>query len=170
MIEYIAFLRGINVGGNTKLSMKDLAALCTDLGFADVRTYINSGNVLFSSPLSEARLEAELEKAIAERMKRNVKVVIRNLKELESIVNKNPFPTMNFSQIGVLLSKETLDKNIAKEFSTTGTEEVKVGKREVYISYLDGMGRSKLKWPRSIGEGTVRNMNTLSKLVELSNK
>ena len=57
MNTHVAFLRGINVGGNTMVSMKDLAAICTQIGFENVRTYLNSGNVIFKSPLPEAELQ-----------------------------------------------------------------------------------------------------------------
>ena len=65
MNTHVAFLRGINVGGNTMVSMKDLAAICTQIGFENVRTYLNSGNVIFKSPLPEAELQKALEKALS---------------------------------------------------------------------------------------------------------
>ena len=167
MNTYVAFLRGINVGGNTMLSMKDLATICTRIGFMDVRTYINSGNVIFKSSLPEDNLQAALEKELLGKTGTEIGVVVRNTNDLERVVKNNPFPGAVPSQVGVMLVMEPIAKNAREEFVIPGKEEVVPGNREVYVYYPDGMGRSKLKWPASLRNGTMRNINTLSKLVSL---
>jgi uncharacterized protein (DUF1697 family) len=168
MNTHVAFLRGINVGGNTMVSMKDLAAICTGIGFENVRTYLNSGNVIFQSPLPEAELQPALETALSGKTGKEIGVVIRSPGDLERVVKGNPFPDAIPSQVGVLLVTELVTENILAEFVIPGREKVVPGKREVYVHYPDGMGRSKLKWPHSLRGGTMRNINTLRKLVSLA--
>ena len=170
MNTHVAFLRGINVGGNTMVSMTDLAAICTQIGFENVRTYLNSGNVIFDSPLPESELRRMLEKALSEKTGKDIGVVIRSPEDLERVVKGNPFPEAVPSQVGVLLVTEPVAENILAEFVIPGREEVVPGKREVYVHYPDGMGRSKMKWPRSLRGGTMRNINTLTKLNSLTAK
>jgi uncharacterized protein (DUF1697 family) len=83
-------------------------------------------------------------------------------------VKSNPFPDAVLSQVGVLLVMELMAENILAEFVILGREKVVPGKREVYVHYPDGMGRSKLKWPLSLRSGTMRNITTLSKLASLA--
>jgi uncharacterized protein (DUF1697 family) len=165
---HVAFLRGINVGGNTMISMKDLAAICTHIGLENVRTYLNSGNVLFQSPLPEAELQRVLETAISGKTGKEIGVIVRSPEDLGGVVRNNPFPEAVPSQVGVLLVTEPVAKNILAEFVIPGREKVVPGKREVYVHYPDGMGHSKLKWPLSLRSGTMRNINTLAKLVGLA--
>jgi uncharacterized protein (DUF1697 family) len=167
MSVYVAFFRGINVGGNTMVSMTELAAICTQVGLLDVQTCLNSGNVIFKSPLLEAELRVSLERELSGKTGMNISVVIRNSDEMEEIVNANPFPDAVPSRVGVLLGTAPVPEKVLAEFSTPGRERVMPGKREVYIHYPDGMGRSKLKVPLLLRNGTVRNINTLSRLVDL---
>jgi len=168
MNTHVAFLRGINVGGNTMVSMKDLAAICTQIGFENVRTYLNSGNVIFKSPLPEAELLRVLETALAGKTGKEIGVIIRSPGDLERLVKSNPFPDAVPSQVGVFLVTEPVAENIVAEFAIPGRETVVPGKRDVYVHYPDGMGRSKLKWPHSLRGGTMRNINTLAKLAGLA--
>jgi uncharacterized protein (DUF1697 family) len=101
MISYVAFLRGINVGGNKKISMKDLAALFDRAGFDNIKTVLNSGNVVFESKeITETILVKKIEKAIRDKYGFEVTVQIRKLEEIKRIVEKNPFkafkPDKNF--------------------------------------------------------------------------
>jgi uncharacterized protein (DUF1697 family) len=168
MNTHVAFLRGINVGGNTMVPMKDLAAICTSAGFENVRTYLNSGNVIFESPLPEAELQKELETALSGKTGKDIGVVIRSPVELDHVVKGNPFPDAVPSQVGVLLVTEPVAENDLAEVVIPGREKVVPGRREVYVHYPDGMGRSKLKWPLSLRGGTMRNINTLAKLAGLA--
>jgi uncharacterized protein (DUF1697 family) len=168
MQTWIAFLRGINVGGNTMISMKDMVAICTQTGFENVRTWLNSGNVIFQSSLTEAELQRVLETELSKKTGKVIGVVIRSPGDLERVVTGNPFPEAVPSQVGVLLVMEPVAKDILAEFVIPGREKVVPGIREVYVHYPDGMGHSKLKWPLSLRGGTMRNITTLSKLAGLA--
>ena len=170
MNTHVAFLRGINVGGNTLLPMKELAALCTDLGLQEVSTYINSGNVLFKSELPEEEIKIELENVLEKKMGKPIAVVVRSIKNIEKVVSANPFKDAQPSKVGVLLLSGDVAKKAQEEFINVQTEEIIIGKHEIYIHFPDGMGVSKLKWPASLKHGTVRNINTLTKLVSLAGK
>ncbi|MFA5035195.1 MAG: DUF1697 domain-containing protein [Candidatus Margulisiibacteriota bacterium] len=170
MKTYIAFLRGINVGGNNLLPMSRLKLICNGIGLLNVRTYIQSGNVIFESPLSAATLLKKLEQALALNVKKEIAVVIRTEKELKSIIACNPFPAANPAQVGVMFLAKPVPADFMSGVSTPGREIVKTAGREVYIHYPDGMGRSRLKLPKAAATGTVRNLNTIAKLVELSRK
>ncbi len=166
----VALLRGINVGGNNILPMTELKSLCEDAGFKNVRTYIQSGNVIFESKIAEEKVVVKLQNALKSKLQNTVSVMIRTIEELETIISNNPFPSANPSQVGVLFLEHTVDESIVREFSKKETEEIITGKREIYIHYPNGMGRSKLKFPKSAKNGTVRNINTVKKLAELANK
>ena len=166
MTVFVALLRAINVGGTGKLPMKDLSALCAALGFDRVRTYIQSGNVIFESNLSERAIRARLEKALTEKLGKRADVVVRTGPELRSVLRANPFPNADASRVGVFFRADVLDKTLLGEVVAPGGEEVRLGKREIYIHFPQGMGRSKLKLPA--GVGTLRNINTVAKLVDMA--
>jgi uncharacterized protein (DUF1697 family) len=91
MMVYVALLRGINVGGKNKVGMKDLKAAFEDAGMASVRTYINSGNVIFSSASrGRARLVEVLEDAIARRFALDIDVVVRDIRAMRAVVKTIP--------------------------------------------------------------------------------
>jgi len=164
---YICFVRGINVGGHTMLPMNELRSLCEKLGFQGVRTYIQSGNIIFESPLAEAALAKHLETALQERMGKRIAVALRTIDELDEVLKKNPFQKAEPAKVGVMFFAKPVHKDFLDGVSTTTGEEVKIGKREIYVYYPNGMGRSKLKLPKEAKEGTVRNINTVRKLIEL---
>lgn len=90
-MKYVALLRGINVGGKNKVDMKQLKAVFEDAGMTSVRTYINSGNVIFGAPeRGRARLTHRLEKAIARRFGFKVDVLLRDLKTMQTLVKAIP--------------------------------------------------------------------------------
>ena len=91
MPGYVALLRAVNVGGTGKLPMADLKALCIDTGFAEVETYIASGNVVFTSAAKADVAKTKLEKALHTYAKKPVGVVIRTAAELAAILKQNPF-------------------------------------------------------------------------------
>ncbi len=170
MAIYIALLRGINVGGNTIFPMAELKAICESAGFKNVRTYIQSGNVLFESELTEAQQVKVLEDAIQTSKQRYIPVMIRSSTAMEEVLMRNPFPEAVPAQVGVLFLTNPVPADLFKGVPIPGKEEVMVAGREIYIHFPDGMGRSKLKFPKIKEEGTMRNMNTVSKLVQLVNK
>jgi uncharacterized protein (DUF1697 family) len=167
MKTYIAFLRGINVGGSTSLPMAELRTICNDIGLKNVRTYIQSGNVIFQSELPEEMLIKKLEQALLVKGQKHIPVVIRTAGELELVISRNPFPDGNPSQVGVMFFVDSIPAGLLKDVNITGPEEVEISEREMYIHFPNGMGRSKLRLPLA-QQGTVRNINTVTKLIELS--
>jgi len=146
--------------------MEELRKLCKKIGFKNVRTYIQSGNVLFESNQSEAELVVELEFALAEKKAWNIPVIIRNRDEFEAVLAANPFQKANPARVGVLFLREPTPPDLMKEIEIPGREQVVVSGRELYIHYPDGMGRSKLKLPKTVAAGTMRNINTVARLVQ----
>lgn len=168
MTVFVALLRAVNVAGTGMLSMKDLSAMCEKLGFENVRTYIQSGNVVFESQLTEKSIRARLEEVLTRKLGKHADVVLRTAAELQSVLKANPFPDVDPRKVGVYFQSDPVDKSRLDEVKTPTGEEVRLGKREFYIHFPNGMGRSKLKLPASVG--TIRNMNTVAKLVGLAMK
>jgi uncharacterized protein (DUF1697 family) len=168
MTVFVALLRAINVGGTGMLPMKELSALCADLGLEKARTYIQSGNVVFESFLPEEAVRDKLEQALTEKMGKRIDVVVRTASELRSVLEANPFPDAQPAKVAVFFRSDPVPKGLLDNLAIPGREEVCPGRREIYIHYPDGMGRSKLKLPRSAGVGTVRNINTVAKLVAIA--
>ena len=167
---YICFLRGINVGGRMMLPMNELRTLCEKLGCEHVRTYIQSGNVILESLLKEAALAEQLETALQKKMSKRIAVALRTVDELDEVLKKNPFQKAEPAKVGVMFFAKPVEKNFLDGVTTSTGEEVKVGKREIYVHYPNGMGRSKLKLPKDAADGTVRNINTVRKLIDLCGK
>jgi uncharacterized protein (DUF1697 family) len=165
---FIVLLRGINVGGSGLLPMKDLADLCSELGFKAVRTYIQSGNVIFESSLPEERVRPRLEKALAARMEKKIDVIVRTPAEMRLVLRGNPFPEMEPAKVAVTFLHEAPPKDLAKNVVAPGGEQVHSGNREIYVYYPEGQGRSKLKLPLDKTPTTVRNINTVAKLVAMT--
>ena len=167
MPSYAALLRAANVGGTGKLPMSELKAMCVAEGFGKVQTYIASGNVVFSADQSEREVKAALEKRLNDYAGKPVGVIVRTAKEMADILNTNPFPDAppNWT-VAIFLDgpppADTLDTIKGRK-----GEEVRLGKREIYVAYGAGMGRSKLKIPAA-ANGTARNINTIAKLAELT--
>lgn len=167
MPVYVALLRAVNVGGTSTLPMSELKTICEGLGFADVQTYIQSGNVLFRSNLAEGEVRRRLEEALAARMGKAPGVILRSRRELETVLAEAPFPDAKPNFLLVTFLPEppaagALDKLVAPD-----GEEVQIHGREIYIHYPNGSGRSKLKLP-ALKPGTARNLNTVCKLAEMA--
>jgi uncharacterized protein (DUF1697 family) len=164
---FVALLKGINVGGTGLLSMKDLSGWCSELGFESVRTYIQSGNLVFVSTLTEYEIAASLEQVLLSRMKKQIHVMVRTQREMNLVFRNNPFKVENPAKVAVAFLPGVPPVGLMKKVIAPGRERVRPGRREIYVYYPDGMGRSKLKLPLSDAAVTVRNMNTVGKLVAM---
>ena len=142
MSAYVALLRAVNVGGTGKLPMSELEAMCIAEGFANVETYIASGNVVFSSDRSETEVGAALERRLRAYAGKAVGVVVRTGQEMADVLDANPFPhaPRNWT-LAIFLDApppaDTLDMMRGRK-----DEEVALGRREIYVAYGAGMGRS----------------------------
>ena len=169
MPAFVALLRAVNVGGTGKLPMSDLKAMCEKLGFTKVQTYIASGNVVFESRKSESSVKAALEAALRKYAGKPVGVLVRTPAELGKVVEGNPFPKKPTKWTVAIFLDEPPPADTLSTVRGADGEEVRLGKREIYVHYGSGMARSKLRIPASAA-GTARNMNTLAKLAELGAK
>jgi uncharacterized protein (DUF1697 family) len=168
MPVYIALLRGINVVGANQLPMKELAVMCGACGFLKARTYIQSGNAIFESRLKEAAIQRKLEAALAAKMSKPVAVMVRTPAEMRAVLAANPFPNEHPSKVLVAFLAGAMPANPLAGMVTPGGEQVRVGTREIYVFYPEGMGRSRFRLPLKGVSTTMRNINTIAKLVELA--
>ncbi|MDQ3750797.1 MAG: DUF1697 domain-containing protein [Acidobacteriota bacterium] len=175
MMKYVAFLRGINVGGKNKVKMETLREVFAALGFANVKTYINSGNVIFeTSETDDNALAAEIEQAIQAEFSLNIKVMVRTISEIKGIIKNNPFDGQftNDKDLHVLFLDEELpkDKRQLLLSNNNENEQFAVRNREIFcllrVGVLDSLlGKDyigkKLKTP-----ATARNWRTVNKIAE----
>jgi uncharacterized protein (DUF1697 family) len=167
MTAFVALLRAVNVGGTGKLPMRELVAMCEAAGFTHVRTYIASGNAVFFSKETEVRVKARLEKALQTYAGKPVGVIVRTAGELKGVLASNPFPKAPPNRTVAIFLDTPPPPDTLKTLSGQKDEEVRLGKREIYVLYDDGMGTSKLKIPAAKA-GTARNMNTIAKLAAMA--
>ncbi|WP_233871766.1 DUF1697 domain-containing protein [Paraburkholderia adhaesiva] len=165
MQTYVAFLRAVNVGGTGKLPMIELRAMCERAGFDRVRTYVASGNVVFQSAFPETKVKVTLERALQAYAGKPVGVMVRTGAEMAGILKANPFGAAPPDRTVAIFLDEAPPADTLTNVSGSTTEEIALGKREIYVHYPEGIGRSKLKIAAA-RTGTARNMNTVAKLAE----
>ncbi len=171
MPTYIALLRGINVGGNRKIPMSDLRALFDELGHTDVRTYIQSGNVVFTAKAGPpARVRAAIEKAIAGAFGFEVTILLRTPAELATAVEHNPFGAAAY--VTFLETAADAKKVEAIDPAPFAPDEFAVHGREVFLHCPNGYGTTKLNnglfERRFAARATTRNWKTVTTLLELA--
>jgi uncharacterized protein (DUF1697 family) len=182
-MRYVALLRGINLGGNVMVKMEDLRKVFEGLGFENVKTYINSGNVAFdvrslrvSKAISGiARLESMIESAVEKMISRPVAVMVREQRDIERIIKNNPFDGQyeSHKHMHVLFLKEKMPKEKVEQLQEAALpgERYEVRDREIYSLLPQGVAGSLLtkgffeKKPRVPYTG--RNWRTVEKLAEL---
>lgn len=168
MTAYVALLRAVNVGGTGKLPMTELVAMCETAGFARVKTYIASGNVVFTSSEDETAVKAALEKAMAEYAGKPVAVTVRTAAEMAAVRDATPWPDAPGNRVIATFLDAAPPEDAIEHATHHAGEKIALGKREIYIRYDDhGMADSKLKIPAAKA-GTGRNMNTVAKLAEMA--
>ena len=167
MTAYIALLRAVNVGGTGKLPMTELKAMCEAAGFTKVKTYIASGNVVFLSKLSEAKVKTILETALAVYAGKHVDVLVRTAAELAAVLAANPFTTTAPNRTMAIFVDNAPPSDALEAATGQKDEEMRLGLREIYVHYGEGMADSKLRIPAA-KTGTARNMNTVAKLAEMA--
>jgi uncharacterized protein (DUF1697 family) len=175
-VRQIVLLRGINLGPTNRVPMPALRELLSERGFDDVRTYVQSGNIVLESDLSPTRLTTKCKRAIAEGFGLDIDVVVRTRDELAAVVTRNPLGEVakNPKRYQVtFLSDELNGDEVERLAALAGeAERVEVIGREVYAWHPDGVARSKL-WARLGGKGlgvsaTSRNWSTVTTLLEMA--
>jgi uncharacterized protein (DUF1697 family) len=163
----VALLRAVNVGGTGKLPMADLKEICEELGFGAVRTYIASGNVVFTSRKSEAAIRAALEKRLQAHAGKPVGVLVRRAAEMAQILSDNPFPKAAPNRTMAVFLDRAPPADTLAGVRGQRDEQIRLGRREIYIHYGEGMAKSKLVIPAA-KTGTARNMNTVATLARMA--
>jgi uncharacterized protein (DUF1697 family) len=169
MAVFIALLRAVNVGGTRKLPMAVLKELCERAGCTHVRTYIASGNVVFRSTKSKARIKSALEAHLLEYAGKPVRVLVRTHAETIAVLAANPFTKTAPNRTMAIFLDEAPAADTIESATGRRDEDIALGVREIYVHYGDGMASSKLKI-KAAEAGTARNMNTIAKLVALANE
>ena len=175
MKTYISFLRGVNVGGKM-LSMEKLKVLYTSMNLKNVRTYINSGNIIFTSNLSEEELTNKIEDKIKKNFGMEVDVMIRTKEELTLLLKTNPYNRKNtegkYLAIGLFKNKIISQEKESLKKGLSGKEVYNIIGREIFICYPDGQATTKFSGAfieKTLKTRvTIRNLNTMNKLLELS--
>jgi len=166
---YIALLRAVNVVGANRLSMPTLVELCRDAGFQRVRTYIASGNVLFTSRLGEPRVKMLLEQRLQAHMGKPIRVLVRTHLELASVLAANPFPHHPPERTVAIFLDTPPPPDTIEASRGRNSELLALGTREVYVMYRDGIAHSRLVVPAAQA-GTARNMNTIARLAGMASE
>lgn len=176
MKKFIALLRGINVSGQKIIKMSRLKSLFEGMGFQDVQTYIQSGNVIFSSnDKSTIKLDTKISSGIKNKFGFDVQIIVIDQKEIEYVLKNNPFikKKKEFERLYVIFlsdapSKENIQKLKSLDYSP---EEYKIDEKLVYLFLPNGAGKAKLS--NNLFEnklkvsGTTRNWKTVRALSEI---
>jgi uncharacterized protein (DUF1697 family) len=167
MTAFVALLRAVNVGGTGKLPMTELAAMCEAAGHQGVKTYIASGNVVFTSGKPEAAVKADLEGRLADYAGKPVGVMVRTATEMAAVLGANPFPGAPGNRTVAIFLDDAPPADALSHAVGVQHEEMRLGQREIYVLYDEGMGTSKLRIPAAKA-GTARNLNTVAKLAAMA--
>ncbi len=174
-MKHVALLRGINVGGKNILPMKDLAALFTQAGCTEVRTYIQSGNVIFEAPAGAPKIAATVTANIEKRFGIKIPVIIRTSQQLAQIIRNNPFLSAVADQRGLhvyfLADSPSAQAVGGLDPARSAPDAFHVRGQEIYLHLPNGMGRTKLTnayFDSKLSTiCTARNWATVRKLSEM---
>lgn len=177
MTVFAALLRAVNVGGSSALKMADLRQLCEGIGFGDVRTLLQSGNVVFKAAGGDAAIAKKLADAIAKHHGFGPAIAVRTAAEIAGVVKRNPFKAEaerdpRFVVAGFLAGPSAAGAaaRVAAVKAAAG-ERLSLSGRELFVHYPEGQGRSKVTnavLERALGVPvTVRNWNTVTKLAAM---
>ncbi len=178
MAVHVAMLRGINLGPNRRVPMAELRALLTEAGYADVRTYVQSGNIVLRSSAKPADVERELARLISERFGFEVPVIVRSRAQLAAVVKADPLGDVVDNpkryQVSFLDGKPSAEVIDRLQEQAVGDERVVARGREIYAWHPEGVARSKL-WNGLAGKGlgvtaTARNWTTVTTLLDMASE
>jgi len=176
-MKYIVLLRGINVGGK-RIKMAHLREVLESMGFQDVKTYLQSGNVILTHDSTDKiNIAGEIEKELSQKFGFSVNIIIRTKDELESIINNNPFIKVSDIELDKLHVTFLYDEPNKKTVSSLNinkedNEKFGINGREIYLYLPNGYARTKLNnniFEKKLNTiATTRNWKTTNKLLELS--
>jgi uncharacterized protein (DUF1697 family) len=176
--SHIALLRGINIGPHKRIKMEALQRAIRELGFEDVRTYIQSGNVVFKTATTDTgRLANKIEKKLLSAFGFPVPVIVRTSAELHQVIQKNSFLKevgVDTSKLHVTFLSGSPEKTVLKTLNTiaAGPDRVRCNGKEIYLHCPNGYGETKLsnialEKVLSV-QATTRNWKTVTKLYEMT--
>jgi uncharacterized protein (DUF1697 family) len=176
MAVRIALLRGVNLGVNRRVAMADVRRVLSEAGFGEVRSLLQSGNLVFESSGADATIEAAIEKALLDALGLTTEVVVRAPAEWRTMIVVNPFAEEAKNDPGrlvaVVLKTSPAAHAEAAVNAIEGPERARVIGREAFIYYPDGQADTKAAGSRldkALGaRGTARNWNTVMKLADLA--
>jgi uncharacterized protein (DUF1697 family) len=177
-MRHVLLLRGINLGPARRVPMADLRALFGDAGYEDVRTYVQSGNVVLTAGADPAQLESEAERLISDRFGFEVPVVARSRDQLAAVVELNPLHDVATNpkryQVSFLSAELPADVVATLQAAATGDERLVAHGRELFAWHPEGVARSKL-WNAVAGRGlgvvaTARNWTTVMTLLAMADE
>jgi uncharacterized protein (DUF1697 family) len=177
-MRHVVLLRGINLGPQRRVAMPELRELLTGAGYADVRTYVQSGNVMLASEERPERVAKHCERILGERFGFEIPIMVRTAEELADVVARNPLPeaTNDPKRFQVTFLDRPLDPERIKELEqlATAKEGFAASGRELYGWHPDGASRSKL-WNRLASKGlgvtaTARNWTTVTTLLAMASE
>lgn len=177
MKTFVSMLRGINVGGNKKISMAELKKVYEDLGLKDVQTFIQSGNVLFKFQGSDIdKLRDKIEKGISSKFGFDVKVLMRTTEELQNTIKKMPFKKEDTERVYITFLSDKPAVVQEEEINKYKNESEKyiISGKEIYFFCPTGYGKTKLSnnfFEKKLKvSATTRNWNSVNKLFQIASK
>ncbi len=180
-MKYVAFFRGINVGGKNKVKMDELRHLFSTCGFKGIKTYIQSGNVIFESSQEKALLMDIIAQAFAKQFGFQSNVILRSIDEISAVMSNFPFTdeeikqaetiTPDVEHVYIYFSKDAIDTAALEELYRTydGNDKLYIGRQEIYLLCYQSIRDSKLAvlLARLAIPLTARNRKTIGKIYEL---
>ncbi len=177
-MKYIALLRGVNVGRHNKIKMAELIAIFESLNLEGIKTYLQSGNVVFESEaVDESEIKGDIESKISETCGFSINTILRTADKWKHIVYDNPLlkePNIEFDKLHVTFLSDIPDQKAVSnlDINKDENEKYEVYGREIYLYCPNGYGRTKLKndvFERKLKmAATTRNWKTVNKLLEIS--
>jgi uncharacterized protein (DUF1697 family) len=168
----IVLLRGINLGSKRRVAMPKLRQVLEDAGYEDVQTYVQSGNVVLSTPRSAKQTARAVEKLIKQHFRLDVPVLVRTKGELAAVVRANPLESAvgDPKRYQVTFFETAPDSSLIRKLSELATDEERLAHsgREIYAWHSAGVARSKMWNEIARAPGTSRNWTTVTKLLELA--
>jgi len=179
-MKYISILRGINVSGRKKIKMAELKELYESLGFINVITYIQSGNVIFESDEENSeKIKSKIEEAIIRTYDFHVPIIIRTIKDFSELIRCNPFSPVDLEKDGSRILVTFLTDSISGDHREllmkfkSASESFEIMEKHICLHCPDGYGKTKLSnafLEKKLNvTATTRNWKTVLKLYELSN-
>jgi len=164
--NYVALVRAVNLGAGSILPSGELRRIGEACGFTNVRTFIASGNLLFTADAGEAEVAERVRSNVEAYLGKPALVLVRSGAEMTDVARSNPFPDEPGNRVVAFFLPDPPSQTMIDAATGVGDERLALGRREIIIAYDAGMGRSKLKLP-IFKQGTGRNMNSVAKMAAM---